>query len=89
MATRDADTGPQISSSPDQTYFRERFMSDLRAHVPVVFVDAVAPEPGGYQYTNRETQGHETFPELGEFVRDYYTLKEDVGGVRLFVLRDK
>ena len=89
MATRDADTGPQIASSSEQTYFRERYMSDLRAHVPVVFVDAVAPEPGGYQYTNRETEGHEIFSELGEFVRDHYTLKEDVAGVRIYVSKSR
>jgi hypothetical protein len=85
MATRDAETGPQISSNPHQKYFRDRFMSDLRAHIPVVFVDAVAPEPGGYQYHDRATQGHEIFPELGRFISDYYTLKEEVGGVRIFV----
>lgn len=89
MATRDAYTGPQISSSPDQKYFRDRFMSDLRAHVPIVIVDAVAPEPGGYEYTDRAKQGLETFPELGEFVRDYYALKEDVGGVRIFVSKTR
>lgn len=85
MATRDAQTGQQIASGPHQKYFRERFMFDLRAHAPVVFVDAVAPEPGGYRYNNRAYQGHENFPELAEFVRDYYLLKEEVGGVRIFV----
>ena len=89
MATRDAQTGQQIISGPYQTYFRKRFMSDLRAHIPVVFVDAVAPEPGGYGYHDRMTQGHESFPELGAFVRDYYILKEEVGGVRIFVLRPR
>jgi hypothetical protein len=84
MATRDAETGRQILPGPDQQYFRDRFMSDLRAHRANVIVDAVAPVPGGYQFTDRATQGHETFPELAEFVRDYYTLKEDVSGVRIF-----
>jgi hypothetical protein len=89
MATRDAQTSQQILPGPHQKYFRERFMSDLRANAPVVFVDAVAPEFGVHVYTDRATQGYEIFPELAEFVRDYYTLKEEVRGVRIFVLKDK
>jgi hypothetical protein len=82
MATRDAQTGPQIVANPYQDYFRQRFMSDILKQPPLVFVDAVAP--GSFRYIDRATQGHEIFPQLDAFISEHYTLKEDVAGVRIY-----
>lgn len=86
MATRDSHTHHQMDNGPYQAYFRDRFLSDLRTHPPPVFVDAVAPL--SYGYADRASQGFETFPALASFIHDNYLLKEDVEGVRIFVLKD-
>jgi hypothetical protein len=67
-------------------YFRKRFMSDLLAHPPPVIVDAVAP--GAFLFNDRATQGIETFPRLEAFVREHYTQREEVAGVRIFVAKN-
>ncbi|MDB5029134.1 MAG: hypothetical protein JWO66_2823 [Candidatus Eremiobacteraeota bacterium] len=82
MASRDAHTHHQIEDSALRPYFRDRFMSDLRAHPPRVIVDAVAP--GSFGYTNPATQGIESFPALAAFVHQRYALANNVGGVRIF-----
>jgi hypothetical protein len=86
MATRDAHTKPQLTPGPYQEYFRERFLSDIRTQPPPLFIDAVAPLSFGYK--DRATQGFGTFPALAAFIDENYLLKEDVEGVRIFVLRD-
>jgi hypothetical protein len=86
MATRDAQTGPQIVPGPYQDYFRQRFMSDIRTHAPSVFVDAVAPD--SYRFTERAAQGHEIFPALATFISEHYVLKEEVAGVRIYTAKD-
>ena len=85
-ATRDAHTKPQLTPGPYQEYFRSRFLSDLRAQPPPIFVDAVAPASFGYD--DRTSQGFETFPALAAFIGEYYLPKEEVEGVRIFVLRN-
>lgn len=48
-------------------------------------MDAVAPGLDGP--TDRATQGYESFPALAALIRERYELKEDVAGVRIFMLR--
>ncbi len=86
MSPRDTSIERLVLQTPYREYFRERFMSDLRAHPPLVFVDGVAP--GGFLYDNRAAYGIETFPALAAFVRDHYTEREEVAGVRIFVAKD-
>jgi hypothetical protein len=83
MATREAETTRLVYSNPYRNYFRERFMQDFRAWKPVVFVDAVAP--GAFFMTDRASQGHEVFPALAAHISQNYTLKEEIGGVRIYV----
>ena len=85
MATRDAHTKPQLTPGPYQQYFRERYLGDLRLNPPNVFVDAVAP--GAFGYNQRAADGFETFPALAAFIGENYRLAEEVGGVRIFVLK--
>jgi hypothetical protein len=85
-ATRDAHTLLQTVPGPYHEYFRARFLSDLRGLPPPVFVDAAAPV--GFGINDRASQGIETFPALAAFVNEHYVLKDDVEGVRVFVLKD-
>ncbi len=84
MSTRDHSIERLLIQTPYREYFRERFLSDLRAHPPLVFVDAVAP--GAFMYSDRATQGIESFPAVEAFVREHYTEREEVTGVRIFSL---
>jgi hypothetical protein len=86
MAVRDSGILPLMVWSPYREYLRERFMSDLRAHPTPVIVDAVAPL--AFLFDDRATQGIETFPQLYAFVREHYTQREEVAGVRIFVAKD-
>jgi hypothetical protein len=83
MATRSAGILVLLEPSRYREYFRNRFLSDLRANPPPVFVDGVAP--GGFLFTDRATQGMESFPLLETFVREHYAQREEVAGVRIFV----
>lgn len=83
MATRYPGILTLMEWSRYREHFRERFMSDLRANPPPVFVDAVAP--GAFLFNDRATQGIEAFSQLEIFVRDHYTQREEVAGVRIFV----
>lgn len=83
MATRDAQTAQQIAPVPYRDYFRARYLSDIRASQPRLFIDAIAP--GSFRHTDRIQDGFETFPELAEFINAHYTLAREVDGVRIFV----
>ena len=86
MATRDPGILALMPPSRYLEYFRARFMSDLQAHPPPVFVDGVAP---GAFFDDRSTQGIESFPLLEAFVREHYTQREEVAGVRIFVAKNR
>ncbi len=82
MATRYGQMGP-IPAGHFREYYEGILMRDLERSRPAVFVDAV--HSGAFNFNNRATQGHETFPALAAFVRRNYQLKEEIGGVRIFV----
>jgi hypothetical protein len=84
MATRDPHNFQQLAQGPYNEYFRRRYLADLQEHLPRVFVDAVAPDSTGP--TDRATQGHECFPALAALIREHYELKEEIAGVRIYVL---
>jgi hypothetical protein len=83
MSTREPTIERLVFQTPDREYFRQRFLSDLRAHPPLVFVDAVAPS--AFTYYDRAIHGIESFPAVEAFVREHYTKREEVAGVRIFV----
>ena len=82
MATRDPQTSAQIVEGPYRKYYRERFMIDIQAHPPLVFVDAVGP--GSWKFTDRANEGHEAFPALAAFIYDNYTIQEISGATRIY-----
>jgi len=85
MSTRDHSIERLLIQTSYREYFRERFLSDLRAHPPLVFVDAVGP--GAFIYSDRASHGIESFPAVEAFVREHYTEQEEVAGVRIFLAK--
>lgn len=87
MATRDAETSRLAFPNRYRDYFRNRFLRDLEAWKPVVFVDAVGPD--ALTLTDRASQGYESFPALAAYIQEHYELKEDVSGIRIFLKKDR
>ena len=85
MATRDSETSRLAFPNRYRDYFRNRFLLDLAAWKPAVFVDAVGPN--ALTLTDRASQGYESFPELGAYIQERYELKEDVAGIRIYLKR--
>lgn len=86
QATREAQTERQIRPSPQRdTYYRPRLLAELQREPPAFFIDAVGP--GAFQFSDRQTEAHESFPALAAFVAAHYELVADYGGSRLFMLR--
>jgi hypothetical protein len=83
--TLDAQTQRQIETGPQRHYCRRRFLTDLQANPPTLFVDAVGP--GRVAYQDRSKQGFESFPGLQEHISSNYGLTDDLQNVRLFVRR--
>lgn len=70
-ATRDAHTAYMIQDTRLRDYYRERFLADLAASRPPLFVDAVVPCAVIYQ--DRAREGHRSFPALARFVAENYS----------------
>lgn len=86
-ATRDGQTDRQLQPGPQQAYYRQRYLDDLRKSVPPVFMDAVGW--GNFGFTDREQHGHETFPELAAFIRETYVQVAELDGVRIYARKDR
>jgi hypothetical protein len=82
MATRDAQTGPQISEGPYLQYYRERFMTEIQARPPSLFVDVVGPD--SWKFNDPASQAHESFPALAAFINENYTIQEHRGAARVY-----
>jgi hypothetical protein len=87
MATRDSETSRLVFPNRYRDYFRSRFLRDLEAWKPVVFVDAVGPN--ALTLVDRASQGHESFPALAAYVQEHYELKEEVAGIRIYQVRGR
>jgi hypothetical protein len=86
MGTRESNAYFQLAPNPLQDYFRARFVRDLRANNPLLFVDAVAP--GFVAFTDRKSSGFETDPALAAAVHSRYQLYCDVQGIRIYERRE-
>ncbi len=63
--------------------YRERFLSNIQRTKPKVFVDAVGKN--NHWVTDRATQGHESFGDLGDFVKNHYLYMGMVDETRIYV----
>ena len=86
-ATREAVASP--ISGPMDSYFRPRFLNDLRRHPPDLFIDAVVPDLLEQRWSQND--GYETNPDVKAFVDQNYrlvdqlTLIEGAKPVRFFI----
>ncbi len=85
MGTRDNNTYFQMTPTPEYAYFRDRYVADVMANQPRLFVDAVAP--GQMIFVDRKVYGYETLPGLKAVVHARYALVCEVLGVRIFERR--
>ena len=82
MGTRDAICQFQIEPRSLISYYRSRYLSDMNENVPEYFLDAVSPI--SFAFTDRSSQGFETFPELRRLISRSYHLVSEVDGLRLY-----
>jgi len=82
QATRAGAIGP-VKYSPLQQYFFKQYADDLINSNAKLFVDAVAPRM--FFFTDRQTQGHEVFPEIARVINENYRLVDEVQGVRIYL----
>ena len=82
QATRAGVLG-SLNYSPLQQYFFKQYADDLINSNAKLFVDAVAPRM--FFFTDRETQGHEVFPEIAKVINENYRLVDEVQGVRIYI----
>lgn len=88
QATREGQTERQMRDIPlRDTFYRPRYLADIRHHRPAFFVDAVGP--GAFCFEDRHAWSHETFPELRAYVADNYRLVQDFGKARIYIRNDR
>jgi hypothetical protein len=87
QATREAHTYQEIMPSRLRDYYRARYLRDFSRHSPPVFVDTVGL--GQFGFSDRNTQAHESFPALRDFVATHYRLAADIAGARVYVRLDR
>ena len=86
-ATRDPHAQRQVEHGPQREYYRQRFLRDMLAANPPVFVDAVGA--GQFGYSDRGFLGHETFPSLAVHISANYQLVRDIDGARVYVSKQR
>jgi hypothetical protein len=77
-ATRDSDDSFVISQGPMQKYYRARFVGDLRATPPDLFIDAVTPDAFPKPWPWTENDGYESDPQVRKFIEGSYILVDEL-----------
>jgi hypothetical protein len=72
---------------PLRDVYRRRYLSDMRRTKPAIFLDAVGKNSLWVQ--NVATQGHESFPELAEYISRNYRFLGTIDGTRLYIRRER
>jgi hypothetical protein len=70
-----------------QQYYRARFLTDLRLHPPVLFIDAVGPN-SCCGFTQQKDVGFELIPEISDFIHSKYGYLMSAYGERFYIRRD-
>ncbi len=85
QGTREADTLRQIVETPQQPYFLERFLADMKASRAPVFIEVI----DGCLLKNRKTQGHDAFPEVSTLVNKLYREVAEIDSVRIYISKER
>lgn len=93
-ATRDTQTQWQIMDTPQQPYYLDRFVRDMKASLPPVFVDTVGYVEGPLPWQkpvfwDRQTQAHDVFPAVRQLVEQHYSQVGEVGTARIYVFHER
>ena len=59
----------------------------MKSSKPAVFVDAIASGMFYLSPPDRRVQGHDAFPVIAEFIKDFYFEVAEVQGVRIYKRR--
>jgi hypothetical protein len=86
LGTRDSISEFATFPNPLQSYYRARYLRDLKANRPELFLED--SHPLNFLDTRSTNYGIVTYPELAKYISDEYTLKKEINGMRLFVRRD-
>ncbi|MFC5412837.1 hypothetical protein ACFPMF_26165 [Larkinella bovis] len=76
-----------IGGAEAQTLHRARYIRNITASRPPVFLDAVGPN--SFWLSDRATQGYENFPELKRFIDTHYQFAGEVARTRIYVRTDR
>jgi hypothetical protein len=76
-----------IGEPAAQLIHRARYIRNIRASRPPVFLDAVGPN--SFWLNNRATQGYENFPELRDFIDTNYRFAGEVAKTRIYIRADR
>ena len=82
VAAHDAMTQFEISDGKYRTYYRDRFLYDLKKNKPTYIVDAVFK--GANVFQDRSTLGIESVPEIANEVNRYYRVIGSNGRIYIF-----
>lgn len=85
QGTREAHAAYQLVNGPLRQFYRNRYLRDITRRRPEWFIDAVGP--AGFGFTDRTRDGHESFPELAEFIRQNYAFATEAGDLRIYRLK--
>ncbi len=77
----------QVQPSSRLGFYQSRYLRDLSARPPAVFVDTMGPADFFF-FRRGEATRHEHFPSLRDFIAANYVLAETVAEARIYVRRD-
>jgi hypothetical protein len=75
-STRDAMTQFQIQTNPQKAYYIQRYLNDIAAARPNVFVEATGK--GNHSYFWHTSPSHSEIPELARIINEEFTLVYDI-----------
>lgn len=87
QATRQAHSEAEIRPGAHQTQSRQTYLADLKRTNPPAFVDTTGP--ADWRWGSTSTYGHETFPELADWIQTHYVLTGRPDQVRVYVRKDR
>ncbi|GAA4468266.1 hypothetical protein GCM10023189_53260 [Nibrella saemangeumensis] len=76
-----------VFDNPLKEAYQRRYYRNMTQSLPPVFVDAVGSQ--NLWMTDRATQGHESYPPLGEFIKTHYRYVGLVNDTRIYVRVDR
>lgn len=76
-----------IGGADAQKIHRARYIRNMTASRPPVFLDAVGPN--SFWLNNRATQGYENFPELRKFIDTHYRFAGEIDKNRIYIRADR